>query len=136
MTFRLLKRSARNPAGAANTRNGSVKHASPSDSASEFGSIQCRTIAGMSFHIAVNSSLPMGTTSQRNMLSFSDTKNWVATRARKLREYTPPRVSSVRPATSSLMASFPTLSGEAPGGMQRLGEGFRARAQGSGFSRS
>ena len=36
-------------------------------------------------------SLPMGTTSQRNMLSFNETKNWVATSARKLSEKTPPR---------------------------------------------
>ena len=39
ITRRLLKRSARKPAGAANTRNGKVKHANPNDSAASSGFI-------------------------------------------------------------------------------------------------
>ena len=122
ITRRLLKRSARKPAGAANTRKGNVKHADPNESAkanaASSGFIPPRIIAGISAQCALNSSFPMHITSQRNMLSFSDTKNCVATKAKKLREYTSPRPSPVCDATSSLIGSFPALTGEILRGMQ------------------
>ena len=95
ITLRLLKRSAKKPAGAAKIRKGSVKHASPSDNARLSGSTQFLMIGGMWAQPCGINSLPMGTTSQRNMLSFNDTKNWVATSDRKESENTPPRPSSV-----------------------------------------
>ena len=92
-----------------------MKHASPNDSARLSGSIQLVTIGGMSGQLLSINSLPMGTTSQRNMLSFSDTKNWVATSARKLSENTPPRPSSAAGGTGSATVANVPLMPESSG---------------------
>ena len=80
ITVRLLKRSARYPAGAAKTIYGMTRHAKPADNA----------VAACS---APTMSLPMGTTSQRNILSFMAPRNCVNKSPIKLREIIPSRPS-------------------------------------------